>query len=330
MSVIARSAARVAAIEYRIECVAGISSHDMTFAVVLASRTAIWACADRQITDLRGPKYSSKSGVKITCIETKDGVALLAYAGIGRVRDMQVSQWAYRTLRGVNLPLEGSLEHVSAAAQRRLAPLVLRMRTGHFFIAAAIRYRKHYIYAIDLLNQPPKIIRHETRTRNEVRIGVAESGAPYALRHEQSRMKGIARLIKQHERGVVSAELVASQLASLNEAINERAKSNGDNSVSPESIVIYRHPRSKKSGGRQWCFDLAGKPYNDPDALVPTGVSGFPLSELADGIMGEMLKRMRATPADATPEQRLAAMPNDETMRALVARIPDKPDEQFR
>lgn len=301
----------------------------MTFAVVLASRTAIWACTDRQLTDIRNAGRSSKSGVKITSIETRDGVALLVYAGIGRVRDTQVSQWVYRTLRSLNLPLERLLEHVSDAAQRRLAPHVRRVGSTHFFIAAAIRDRRHYLYEIDLRTSPPQVIRYEPRTRGQVRIGITGSGAIYALRHERSRMISIARSIRQYERGNVSAKFIASQLASLNAAISARAYADGDNTVSPEAIVIHRHPNSQKSGGQQWCFDAAGKQYNDPDATVPTVANGLPVSDIVGALMGEMRQRMRATPADATPERRINVLPDEATMRALFERISDKPDEEF-
>jgi hypothetical protein len=267
--------------------------------------------------------------VKITCIETQDGVALLAYAGIGRVNDTRVSWWVYRTLRGLNIPLERSLERVYAAAQRRLAPYI-RHAGAHFFIASAIREGKHYLYVIDLRRrQPPQVIRHEPRTRTQVRIGISGSGALYAQRYEQSRMTSIARLVRQYERGNVSAEFIASQLASLNVAISARARMDGDNTVSPQSIVIHRHPKSKKSGGQEWSFDAEGKPANDQDASVPIVANGFPAAELLGGLRRHMTQRMRAMPPDASLEQRLNVLPDDATLRALAASIPDTPDERL-
>jgi len=301
----------------------------MTFAVVLASRSAIWACADRQLTDQHNPLLSSKSGVKITSIETKDGVALLAYAGIGRVKDTQISWWVYRTLRGLNMPLERSLEHISDAAQRRLAPYV-RHAGAHFFIAAAIRDGKHYVYEIDLHKRPPQVIRYEPRTRSQVQTGISGSGATYALRYEKPRIRNIARLVKHYEHEKVSSEFIASQLASLNASISARARAVGDNTISPESIVIHRHPKSKKSDGQQWCFDPAGKTYSDPDAAVPIVGCGLPVSEITRALMDDFLQRIRAMPPDATPAQLINAQEYEAATRAIIENIPDTPDEKLR
>lgn len=110
-------------------------------------------------------------------IETKDGVALLACAGIGSVNDTQVSRWVYRTLCGLNMPLEWSLGQVCNAAHRRLAPHVGRAGVTHFFIASAIRDGLHSIYEIDLRIKPPTVIRREPRTRSHVIIIVSGAGA---------------------------------------------------------------------------------------------------------------------------------------------------------
>jgi len=307
---------------------------DMTFAVVLSSRTAIWACADRQLTVRQSAPHSSKAGVKITCIETSDGMALLTYAGIGRVHDTQVSRWVYRTLRGINMSLERSLEHVWSAGQRRLLGHARRAGTGHLFIASAIRDGKHYVYVIDLLKQDaPQVIRIEPRTRTNVKIAIAGSGALVAQRYETSRMRQLGRLVRQYERANISAAFIASQLAALNVTVSKRAREAGDNTISAESVVIHRHPKSKtRPAGRFWCFDDAGKPINDSEAVVPTVACGFPVTDLGAMIMADLLRRMRTLPPNPTAEQFAKAelMPDDATLRAIGNAVPDTPDEQFR
>jgi len=306
------------------------SSHDMTFAVVLASRTAIWACADRQLTDKQNPRRSSKSGVKIVAIETPDAVALLTYAGVGSVRDTQVSQWVYRTLRGLNnIPLERSLEHIADAGRRRLVQYAKRESIDHFFTAAAIRDGKHYVYDIDLRKNPPLIIRRIPKTRNQVKIGMSGSGGLYVYRYEFSRLKWLARLIRQYEREKVSAEFVARQLASLNVSISARARADGNNTVSPESIVIHRHPKGKRAGGRQWCFDANGNTIDDLDAAVPTLANGMPVSEITAAIMRHTLQQMRTPTPDGKPRHHFEAWPDAATTQALLDRIPDTPDDKF-
>jgi len=58
--------------------------------------------------------------VKITVVETRDGVALVTYAGIGPVNDMHVSKWISRVLRGRSVLVEDVRPHIRGAAERRL------------------------------------------------------------------------------------------------------------------------------------------------------------------------------------------------------------------
>jgi hypothetical protein len=300
----------------------------MTFAVVLASRSAIWTCADRQLTD-RNDAKSGRSGVKITGLETKDGVALLAYAGIGRVRDTQVSRWVYRTLCGHNMPLEWSLGQVCNRAHKRLAPHVQRAGQTHFFIASAIRDGLHFIYEIDLRITPPTVIRREPRTRSNVMIMVSGIGASYALPGEQARLKRIARMIKQYERDKVSGEFIAAELAALNRAVSTRAFANGDQTISPESVAMHWHPKGRKAARLQWCFDATGKSYRDPTSHVPVVSCGMPMSELSEVLWGDVERRLRALPPGSWPEDLGSLVPDMATTNARLAKIPDTPDDEF-
>lgn len=302
----------------------------MTFSVALASRTAIWVCADRQLIDRRGPRHSSKSGIKITEIHTDDGVALLAYTGLGRVLDTQVSHWVSRTLRGRNLKLEQSLEHVAGAALRRLAPYVKRYGTSHTFIAAAIRDRMHHVYVVDLLKKPPQVMRGDPRTKNEVALLLTGSGMIHARQHEQARMKRIKHLVKPYERGVVSAEFIASQLAALNISVSAWARKKGDESVSAESIVVHRHPNSKKSGGAHWCFGANGRVDETTLVIVPAVVGGYPASAITEVSFPKILEGLRALPPGATANQKLEVLTRDYYSQAIAdGRISLKPDEEF-
>ncbi len=304
----------------------------MTFAVVLASRTAIWACADRKLTNRQNALRSSKSGVKITSIGAIDGQALLAYAGVGRVYDTQVSWWVYRTLRGLNWPLERLLERVSDAAQRRLVRHARQARTTHCFIASAIRNGRHCLYVIDVLKSPPQVTRFPPRSRSQGMIGISGIGVIYALRQERMWMRRITRLLKPYERGQVSGIFIASQLAALNRAVSAHARVTGDETVSAESVVIFRQTNSKRGmGGEYWCFDADGVQHNDEETQVPSVSHGFPVSELQGAIMTDINRRLRAMPADATANQRLSAVFTDEaSLRVIGESISDKPDEEFR
>jgi len=59
-----------------------------------------------------------------------------------------------------------------------------------------------------------------------------------------------------------------NHLALLVVAVATRARNASDSSISMESIVIHRHPKNKRSGGKQWCFDEKGAVFNDQSAGV--------------------------------------------------------------
>jgi hypothetical protein len=227
----------------------------MTLAVVLSSRRSTWACADRALAV--GRRRVPKPATKIAAIVTRDGEALVTYAGVGRVLDTQVSHWIVRTLLHRAHSIESSLQHVSAAAHRRLLPWARLARTPHVFIAAAISNRKHLAYWFDPRGTPGAVNKILPRGLASYFL-VSGSGLPIAKGYEYSRMLRIARLVRRYERGKVSALFIASELAALTRAVSARLHAAGDNSVSSECVVALRHPKGFRGGPNQWYFDAVG------------------------------------------------------------------------
>jgi hypothetical protein len=261
-----------------------------------------------------------------------DGVALLTYSGIGRVYDTQVSYWVYRTLRGLNLPLERYLERVWAAGRRRLLQHA-KVAGSHLFIASAIREKRHYLYFIDVLRtEAPQVIRHEPRTRGNIVMSVTGSGQEYALKYERRRITQICRVVKQYERNHVTPRFIASQLADLNVQIGKHASSASDTSVSRESVVVFRSRAKDRPGGQHWCFDESGMLTAAQGLVIPTIANGFPVTEIAAVLMAEMTKRLNALPPGLSGKQfeGVSVIPDPEIMDKLTAAIPDTPDEEFR
>jgi hypothetical protein len=301
----------------------------MTFALALAARSSIWACTDRQLTDLQTPSRSGRSGVKVTSIEASDGIALLAYAGVGRVGDTQVSRWAYRALVNRRMPIENCLACINDAARRKLAAHARFANTTHLFIAAAICGDRHYAYELDF-ESPHCFIRHQPKSSTHVKVIVTGSGALYVDKIVQARIVGIARLVKRFERKQVSSKFLAAQLASLNIEISKRGRSRAppDERVSAEAVVIYR---AKDRTGEQWCFDATGNVCRDPVGVVPTAMGGFPATDIAALCMAEAQRCRDALPADASPEYFYKAVTESEVLRTLpAAQLPHASDEEFR
>jgi hypothetical protein len=301
----------------------------MTFALVFASHGSIWASTDRQLTDRR-PYRSGPTGTKVTCIFAPDGLALLVYAGVGRVGDTQVSQWVYRTLLGRKIPIEACLEHVCDAARRKLRIHALRTGGGHMFLAAAHLGGRPSLYAMDIM-QPGNPLRQEfPRTRTHVISRCCGSGARYAESLERARITKISRLISRHDAGQISAMVVARELAALNIAVSERARNAAvpDKSISPDCVVCCRN---SAGGGSYLAFDATGQlDRREPNPNLPIVAFGEPVSGMANEWKAEMRRRMETLPPDATPEQFDAIAPDADFYRSLPDRVPNKTDEEFR
>jgi hypothetical protein len=300
----------------------------MTFALVFASRGSIWASTDRQLGDSR-PHRSGPTGIKVTCIFAPDGLALLVYAGIGRVWDTQVSQWVYRTLLSHKIPIESCLEHICDAARRKLRVHARRAGSGHLFLAAARVGEQPCLYAMDIMRPPTPLRQEMPRTRTHVISRCCGTGAHYAEAFERARITKIGRLITRYDTGRISAMVVARELAALNVAVSERARNAvvPDMSISAQCVVCCRNVAG---GGSYLAFDANGQlDGQEPNPNLPIVALGEPVSGMTEEWKAEMERRMRTLPPDATPEERNAIAPDAEYFRSLLGRTPNKPDEEF-
>lgn len=301
----------------------------MTFALVFASHGSIWASTDRQLADSR-PHRSGPIGVKVTCIFTPDGLALLVYAGIGRVWDTQVSQWVYRTLLSRKIPLESCLEHVCDAARRKLRVHARRAGSAHLFLAAARVGEQPCLYTMDIMLPYSPLRGEMPRTRTQVISRCCGTGAYYAEAFERPRITKISRLIKRYDTGRISALVVARELAALNIGVSERARNATvpDTSISRECVVCCRNVAG---GGSYLAFNANGHLDRlEPNPNLPIVADGEPVSGMTEEWKAEMQRRVRTLPPDATPEERNAIMPGADYFRSLPERVRSKPDEEFR
>jgi hypothetical protein len=244
----------------------------MTFALVGASYNSLWAVTDRQLSIGNRPPRDP-SGVKIACVETRDGIALIAYSGVGSGK-RQVSDWIGRLLHGFGGTLEEALLHIAAVAQDKLTPYARHLRTRHRFVAAAIRGGTHYLYAIDPLRTPLMVERQPARSPEEILLALAGSGEDLALNSKAS----IERLIRKYDCGEVSGNNMARKLARLNRDVSAKYAP----WVSPECVVYWRTMNPPRHDIR--AFDARGDPCNAP--MIPLLVTGIPLREVGEAMRG--------------------------------------------
>ena len=66
----------------------------MTLNLTIVNSWGIWQCSDGRLVDLSTRKVTDDYSVKHVTLRCPDGVALIAYAGIGRMdKDVEISDW---------------------------------------------------------------------------------------------------------------------------------------------------------------------------------------------------------------------------------------------
>ena len=89
-----------------------------------------------RLTDPRTGRIVDDDVVKHVFLRCSDGAALLAYAGIGRLSGVEISDWIRETLRGESRTLDQSLILLRENATRDLGPQ-LKGRMHHMFSIGA-------------------------------------------------------------------------------------------------------------------------------------------------------------------------------------------------
>jgi hypothetical protein len=292
----------------------------MTLAVVFASRTAIWACADRQLGD-----DARATGVKIAVITAVDGAALLTYSGIGRIRGTEVSRWVCRTLCTLDWPLENQLAQILSAAPKELLKIAKERGWGHVFLVGAIREKKPRIYAFGR-----RRIWEKLGMRYSAVKGVVNgSGEPYATKYEQPRLRHISTLVRQYDRGHVSAEFIAQQLSKLNIAVS--ARSRREDGISPECIVVQYQTKTINPGARSWMFDSEGNARSLPWGTLPQIVRGQLVTDIGDALWGPLIAHVvdPGSTDDFEKRWRDAIAATRVDMDSRLAKVLKKPDDSF-
>jgi hypothetical protein len=306
----------------------------MTFVLSVIGRDTLWVVADRRLSYDDG-RHPVDDAVKIMVLETADGRGLLAYAGLGATPNgTQPSEWMSAVLRGRGgITFDQALGVLSDAAARELPRhLALLSGGGHFIVIPSfLRGSGARLYTIEnVLDR--KTGQHWYRytyhqrplpSSPSPRIGVAGSGGLYFHRKGGTWRRDLMRLVKAHDRGKVSAHLVAGQLARLNYQAHREVR---DGTVGPRCIVAWRRrPEARHNrpvGGHQF---YTGVDRDRDCPAIPTISNGADMQALADIFMGQFQRQIAAHGLAAGAWN----FDHDELGR-LLAGIPDKPDEKLR
>jgi len=298
-------------------------------------RESIWALADRRLTyPNQQPRDNAR---KLMFLDTKDGVAILGYAGLGAtVRGTEPADWIGAVLRGRNLPLEQCLGALADALRRQL-PKHLRTLpagapAGHNIIVSAFVDEQVRLYTIDLVLAPDRrhFAFHYTRhvvhsppglPQRTPRLGLAGSGAAFLVR-DKAWIRNLLRLVRASDAKKVSPSRIADELASINQVA---AANTRDGSVGPSCIVAWRHRKSgvHKGGGAHQFYE--GTRRTSDSSALPTIANGMDIQALIKAMQPHIFRQMEALRTGA-PSPEL----NVTELNAELAKIPERPDETLK
>jgi hypothetical protein len=306
----------------------------MTLVLTMIGPNSIWTVADRRLTDRR--RTLRDDARKIMFLETRDGVAILAYAGLGATATgVEPADWMSAVLRGRNWLLEPALAAVADALKREfprhLVQLQGQMLPSHHVVVSAFLEERQSLYTIDLAVNSTTHTQHFRHTRWIVeragrpsttpRFGLAGSGA-YILASNQGWQRQLLRLLKAHDRGLISAMTVAGELAAINFRVSTKS---ADGTVGPDCIVAWRFRKNgvHKGGGAHQNF--RGIEKDSDTTMLPTIANGMDVAALIDIVSPHMIAQTQRMLTGENAQEL-----NSDSINAALANLPEGPDESLR
>lgn len=116
----------------------------LTLNLTIVNEAGVWQCSDHRLTSAVNGEIVDDFSEKHLAIRCRDGAALIAYAGLGQVGGVDVSQWLREILRGHSRTVDENLLAIRAAASAHLSPVGM----PHMFTAGAFLGGRGWIVQI--------------------------------------------------------------------------------------------------------------------------------------------------------------------------------------
>ena len=216
----------------------------MTLAITVISYHGVWQATDHRLS--RAGKTVADDSIKHVKLLARDGQAVLAYAGVGRVGKIDISDWVRKLLRGDFRTLGDQVNILCGALTRKLTEDCRRTRTPLTFSIGGFESGVPTLYIISNRVRRPngnivgkkfvgKCIRLKDAGQNDVGVHVEGSGAN-TLRQDEL-LKFIQGIIR---RRAGKPSLGRDMMGALAETIKRASvdeRSHG--TVSKQSVVTY-------------------------------------------------------------------------------------------
>ncbi len=279
----------------------------MTLCITIAGQWGIWQATDCRLTQEHMGKYEVVDdwSAKHVAVKCPDGGMLIAYSGLGRRRQMDLSEWIRRCLRGETRTVDQSLVRLRERANRDLAMPLYSRRMHHAFCFGG--YEKGVAWGGVLMNTivrqgkpdlnipPGKSFEFETQHRQGKPLLVVAGAGAEAIAAEDWEL---LRQIQSHrpkrpaDYQVVLADVIRRTATS---------KRRGYTMVSRASVCVYMPPSLAPIQRRGF---LSGADLPPPDSNVdvaPFVMNGFDLTIM--GVDGKAFERSVRTGSPAASEE---------------------------
>ncbi len=207
----------------------------MTLNLTIVNRYGAWQCSDHRLTDLASGNCIDDTNVKHVILRCPDGSALIAFAGLGRIEGVAISDWLHEILRGKCRTVEESLITMLNSATQDLAPRLSALKLRHMFTIAAF------------IKTHPWIIQIRNFSCN--RSGIYQATDKFLIAREVSEVgcttifgEGVsAKDTEKLKEVCVKKPRNPKEFAKLLGGVNGRAAMS-NNSISPQCVVTYMPP----------------------------------------------------------------------------------------
>lgn len=216
----------------------------MTLAITVISYHGVWQATDHRLS--RAGKTVADDSIKHVKLLVRDGQAVLAYAGVGRVGNIDISDWVRKLLRGDFRTLGEQVNIICGASTRKLTEYCRTTKSPLTFSIGGFESGVPTLYIISNHVRKPngnivgeefvvKCIRLKDAGQNDVGVHVEGSGAN-ALRQDEllQFIQGIIR------RRAGKPSLWRDMMGALAETIKRASEDErSDGEVSKQSVVTY-------------------------------------------------------------------------------------------
>jgi hypothetical protein len=263
----------------------------------------VWQCSDHRVSWIKGRKVvrtedDSFKHIQVSC---RDGVALVTYAGLGAIdKDIYISDWTRRQLRGQTLTVDQSLIQIREEATAKFGRRAAAAGVHHAFVVGAFLQGVPWLAAIWNMRWPPgspPVDHFETQAlsaEDEPRLLVFGKGGEAIGSEDQALLKRIT----QHR--PKRPEDCSQVLADVHRRA-KRSKYPARHTISEQCTTTFMPP-SGEGLQTKIHWNPPGRPLFP---LVPQLLYGVDLTELSEVQAREFYARKVGQPLDESEIARL-------------------------